>query len=49
LGMVLVTPESRAEECMRVLESAGEQALRVGRLVKKGNEGVVLHGLEAWD
>ncbi|AEO57440.1 hypothetical protein MYCTH_2303613 [Thermothelomyces thermophilus ATCC 42464] len=48
LGMVLAVEASRAEEVARVLEGAGEKVWKVGRLVKRGPEGCVLRGLEAW-
>ncbi|TKA77213.1 hypothetical protein B0A55_02582 [Friedmanniomyces simplex] len=49
LGMVLVATEDHAERLVRVLNDAGEKAVRVGRLVKDEGQGVVLRGIEIWD
>lgn len=49
LGMVMVVEEAKAQEAMDVLRGAGETVYRVGRLVAKGEEGVVLRNVEQWD
>lgn len=49
LGMVIVVKEELAQRAIDALAKAGEEALRVGRLVKREGEGVVLKGLEHWD
>ncbi|KAL2141170.1 hypothetical protein VTI28DRAFT_2754 [Corynascus sepedonium] len=52
LGMILAVEAGRVDEVARVLEGAGEQVWKVGRLVKReaqaGGEGCVLKGLEKW-
>ncbi|KAK5166094.1 uncharacterized protein LTR77_008355 [Saxophila tyrrhenica] len=49
LGMVLVVKEEKVQSAVDALRSAGEEAVRVGKLVAKNDEGVILLGLEHWD
>lgn len=49
LGMVIVVTEAHAEEAMQTLAQAGEKPVKVGKLVKKSGEGVILRGTENWD
>lgn len=48
LGMVIVVDASSAEEATKVLEGADEKVARIGSLVKRGDEAVVLHGTSSW-
>lgn len=48
LGMIIVVQAHKVDEAMRVLTATGETALRVGKLVNRQAEGVVLNGLESW-
>jgi homoserine kinase len=49
LGMVLVVKEDAAQKAMEALSREGEQPIRIGQLVAKGDEGVVLQNLDHWD
>lgn len=51
LGMVVVVTAENVDEAVRQLESAGEKAYIVGKLIKReGDEGVVLRNMEqAWN
>ena len=48
LGMVIVVDAALAEQAVSVLEDAGEKVMRIGRLVKRGDEAVVLKGTSCW-
>ncbi|KAK1052469.1 hypothetical protein LTR74_016490 [Friedmanniomyces endolithicus] len=48
LGMVMVATAGNTEELMKVLNDAGEKAVRIGKLVENQGEGVVLHNTEMW-
>lgn len=49
LGMVIVVREAKAQEARDVLRNGGEEVYRVGRLVKKGEEEVILSKTEGWN
>lgn len=49
LGMVIVVREGKASEATAVLEAAGEKVHRVGKLVAKKDQGVILHNTERWE
>ncbi|KAK3116154.1 hypothetical protein LTR53_003763 [Teratosphaeriaceae sp. CCFEE 6253] len=49
LGMVIVASEDKAEKLLGVLGEAGEKAVRIGKLIKKDEQGVVLRNTEVWD
>lgn len=49
LGMVIVVRAELVDEAVKVLTDNGSAPVRVGKLVAKGDEAVLLHGLEAWD
>lgn len=49
LGMVIVVQESLVVEATKALENAGEKVHRVGRLVTKKDEEVILRNFEHWD
>ncbi|KJX99507.1 phosphoribosylformylglycinamidine cyclo-ligase-like protein [Zymoseptoria brevis] len=49
LGMVIVVKEELAEDATKVLQDAGEKVCRVGRLVTKKDEEVILRNFEHWD
>ena len=49
LGMVIAVSDANAQAAIDALSSAGEQPIRIGKLVKNESEGVVLRGLEHWD
>jgi homoserine kinase len=49
LGMVIAVEQGKTEQAIEVLRAAGEEPLRIGRLIKNTGEGVVLHGTERWD
>jgi homoserine kinase len=48
LGMVLAVKEQSVQKTMNILSQAGEQPVRIGRLIKNEGEGVVLQNLEHW-
>jgi homoserine kinase len=48
LGMVLAVKEQSVQKTMDVLSQAGDEPVRIGRLIKKEGEGVVLQNLEHW-
>ena len=48
LGMVIVVKESVVSKVQEVLSTNGEEAWRIGKLIKRKEEGVVLQGLEHW-
>lgn len=49
IGMVIAVRQGLADEAMNVLSEAGETPLRIGKLVKREEEAVILDGVEAWD
>ena len=49
LGMVVVVNSSVADEATKALTDAGEKVMRIGKLVRRGDEGVVLHGTSCWN
>lgn len=49
LGMVIVVEESLVAEATKALEGAGEKVHRVGKLVTKKDEEVILKNFEHWD
>ncbi|EGP85046.1 unnamed protein product [Zymoseptoria tritici ST99CH_1A5] len=49
LGMVIVVKEELAEDATKVLQDAGEKVSRVGRLVRKTDEEVILRNFEHWN
>ncbi|KAK0289465.1 hypothetical protein LTR35_002662 [Friedmanniomyces endolithicus] len=49
LGMVMVATAGNADELMKVLNDAGEKAVRIGKLVENQGEGVILHNTEMWE
>lgn len=49
LGMVIVVQQRNVDAAIDVLQGAGEKPVRIGRLVKRGEEAVVLQGLAHWD
>ncbi|KAH9822733.1 AIR synthase related protein, N-terminal domain [Teratosphaeria destructans] len=49
LGMVIAVEENKVEQAIKVLSNAGEEPTRIGRLVKKVDDKVILHNLQAWD
>lgn len=49
LGMVIVVEESLVAEATKALEGAGEKVHRVGKLVGKKDEQVILKNFEHWD
>lgn len=48
LGMVIVVNASSADAATSVLESAGEKVSRIGTLVKRSDEEVILRGTSCW-
>ena len=48
LGMVIVVSASSAEEASSVLQRAGEKVQRIGTLVKRQDEAVVLQNTSCW-
>lgn len=48
VGMVAIVSAADADKAVQVLEAEGERVFRIGRLVKRGEEGCVLKGLESW-
>ncbi|KAK5116778.1 hypothetical protein LTR62_007452 [Meristemomyces frigidus] len=48
IGMVIVTPREKAERLVEVLGEAGEEAVRIGVLMKHGGEDVELLHTEVW-
>lgn len=48
LGMVIVVEAAKADEVIAVLKEAGEKPMRVGKLVKKKDKGVILRNLDCW-
>jgi len=48
LGMVIVVKEALVGEATKALEGAGEKVYRVGKLVERQGEGVVLRNEERW-
>lgn len=48
IGMVAVVAASDVEKTVSTLEAEGERAFKIGRLVKRDDEGCVLKGLEHW-
>lgn len=49
LGMVIVVKQDVAQKAMDVLKTAGEEPLKVGKLVKRDGEGVVMRGVDHWE
>lgn len=49
LGMVIVVEESKAQKAIDVLRAEGETVYQIGKLVQKGEQEVVLRGIEQWD
>jgi homoserine kinase len=49
LGMVIVVKEELVADATKALEDAGEKVHRVGRLVTKKDEEVILSNFEHWD
>lgn len=49
LGMVIAVKECQVAAAMEALTSEGEKVYRVGRLVARREEGVVLRNYEHWD
>ena len=49
VGMVVVVDRGAVDVVSELLEKEGERVFRVGELVSRGNEEVILEGLEAWD
>lgn len=48
LGMVLVVSKRLADKAIDALSRAGEEPIRVGTLIARQDEGVVLQGLQHW-
>ncbi|KAI9793357.1 MAG: hypothetical protein M1816_000249 [Peltula sp. TS41687] len=48
VGMVLVVPEGSVQDAVGELESAGETVYRIGRLIRRMEDGCVLKNLESW-
>lgn len=49
LGMVIAVAEDKVEGAMKAFERTGENAVRIGRLVEKHDDGVILKRMETWD
>jgi homoserine kinase len=49
LGMVIVVEESKVQEAMDVLEKAGEKVYKVGKVIAKGEQEVVLKNADSWN
>ncbi|WP_249977543.1 phosphoribosylformylglycinamidine cyclo-ligase [Vreelandella olivaria] len=47
IGMVVVVPESHAEEAISHLQAQGETVYRIGQIIKRQEEAVVLENLRA--
>ena len=48
LGMVMVVEESKLDQTLQVLRSAGETVWEVGRLIERKDEGCVVDNMKAW-
>lgn len=48
IGMVIVVSAASAEQAVSTLKDAGEQVMNIGRLVKRGEEAVVLQNTSSW-
>ncbi|KAJ4309893.1 hypothetical protein N0V94_008720 [Neodidymelliopsis sp. IMI 364377] len=48
LGMVLVVSPDNVKATMELLQQQGESVYEIGRLIKKGEEEVVVHNMDVW-
>ena len=48
LGMVVVVQKAKAQNAIDALQAAGEQAIRVGTLVRNQVESVIFNGMDHW-
>jgi homoserine kinase len=48
LGMVLVVSPGNVKATMELLQQQGESVYEIGRLIKKGEEEVIVHNMDVW-
>ncbi|KAF9690695.1 hypothetical protein EKO04_011320 [Ascochyta lentis] len=49
LGMVIVVSPDNAKAALELLQAQGESVFEIGRLVKRGDEEVVVHNMDVWN